>query len=617
MEKNIDYSVYDSNGDVHTVKVTEKEAAALDIDHKRTFRLLNKLKGSAEVNRRWTETATSPVLNSGDNTPWMPPGSTGATLLGPSATSSPVATVVPPVSRAQGKTGAQWNKEQTRTFLHVCGAFRQSLRQRVTPLDAYQRMSDTLFSSHGMDYSALQLREKIRNMKRSFAEAKNGKHLGSDWDFFRQMSFIFDSLMGSVEVDENCASGLEHFGSFQPEAPEAPEANAAKVVSDEENNNISIDFDFHQSVVNNNGVHQANGPTAVSSAEGETDVQVGDLDYYPFLMDDDDDIVNDRDSGHIPEGRVDVDDKLTTRSPAAKQKKNSEGKQQSPRKTPRKTPTPRRKVAGQCHLVWPLSKTNAFLEECVTLKEEVQKENVAVETWKKIAEKLTKREHDVTWQQCRSKFVLMNQFFADSILPVNGILGGVQWPYYQCFLKIHDLPADYEIPVSVASLSASGTLWQDDKTVLLLINIYKERYHLFKGSQSMIRHSSLYLEISTIMQMYEIRASGEQCKSKEKELEMKFRQEYDKKRKTGSAPSSWTFYEPMLEIYGNNASLEAVFAFSVGGSNHYTHKGNVVEAEERQSRSRPPIQPPNHKGAVKKDRKKIYKTEAAGFHLSS
>ncbi|KAK3917590.1 V-type ATP synthase alpha chain 1 [Frankliniella fusca] len=127
---------------------------------------------------------------------------------------------------------------------------------------------------------------------------------------------------------------------------------------------------------------------------------------------------------------------------------------------------------------------------------------------------------------------------------------------YDSFLEIHDLPLDYQVVDSQDDgLGTDGaTLWQDPKRVILLINLYKERYHLFKGTKSMI-------QISGTLRMFDVAATVKQCQGKIKELESKFRQEYDKSRRTGAPPRS--------------------------SQEQYLQRGKEVAEDSRQSRNRP------------------------------
>ncbi|KAK3917945.1 Phosphoenolpyruvate carboxylase 1 [Frankliniella fusca] len=245
----------------------------------------------------------------------------------------------------------------------------------------------------------------------------------------------------------------------------------------------------------------------------------------------------------------------TPTKPSRKNRKAGEGESATASiNTPEKTP--KRKPAVQSDLVWPVDATKEFMN---------LKKIHPMTFGKKICLKLEELGSmpNLTWQLCRSKFLYMNSFFADKLLPVSGIHSGVKWPYYDSFLEIHDLPLDYQVVDSQDDgLGTDGaTLWQDPKRVILLINLYKERYHLFKGTKSMIRHSTLYAEISGTLRMFDVAATVKQCQGKIKELESKFRQEYDKSRRTGAPPRS--------------------------SQEQYLQRGKEVAEDSRQSRNRP------------------------------
>lgn len=97
-------------------------------------------------------------------------------------------------ARATGKKGGVWDKSDgpiTLAFLGLCKIYRAEFRTRIVTDVTYQKISDDLYGM-GYDYSKEQLREKMRNLKRSFSEAKQGKNQGHLWNNFKDMSFIFD-----------------------------------------------------------------------------------------------------------------------------------------------------------------------------------------------------------------------------------------------------------------------------------------------------------------------------------------------------------------------------------------------------------------------------------------
>lgn len=109
------------------------------------------------------------------------------------ATSSPVQPSEgqsQPPQRCKGRTGGKWDDAATRAFLEACKPVRQMLRVRVPKPEAWQAVAASLSSSY--DYSGGQCAEKMRNLKRTFKDAK-GKQRGTLWPYFKDMVFIFDS----------------------------------------------------------------------------------------------------------------------------------------------------------------------------------------------------------------------------------------------------------------------------------------------------------------------------------------------------------------------------------------------------------------------------------------
>lgn len=98
--------------------------------------------------------------------------------------------------------------------------------------------------------------------------------------------------------------------------------------------------------------------------------------------------------------------------------------------TPRKVP--------KAKLVWPIEVTEAFVKQCVIKKAELRVERIPLKTWKDIEGVLNIKE--VTWQTCRDKYDVMRQLFVDTMLPLEGVMAGVKWPYYDEFCTIFDIP---------------------------------------------------------------------------------------------------------------------------------------------------------------------------------
>lgn len=64
----------------------------------------------------------------------------------------------------------------------------------------YQKISDMLWAKN-IDYSSGMLRLKMKNLKRTFTEAKSkGKHGGSNWKFFSLMEAIFPAKVPQLDI---------------------------------------------------------------------------------------------------------------------------------------------------------------------------------------------------------------------------------------------------------------------------------------------------------------------------------------------------------------------------------------------------------------------------------
>jgi hypothetical protein len=59
----------------------------------------------------------------------------------------------------------------------------------------------------GLDFSPEQIKEKFRNLKRVFAEAKVGKHRGELWDSFTAMRYLFDDDIVEAIPPQNVTYG--------------------------------------------------------------------------------------------------------------------------------------------------------------------------------------------------------------------------------------------------------------------------------------------------------------------------------------------------------------------------------------------------------------------------
>lgn len=92
---------------------------------------------------------------------------------------------------------------------------------------------------------------------------------------------------------------------------------------------------------------------------------------------------------------------------------------------------------------WDTKWTEAFVLECVEQKKILQKDNIPLNVWKVISEALEKN-HKITvaWNYCRDRFAQMKAFFLAS-LPVEGIIHGSKWPFYDNFCHLFEIPIEY------------------------------------------------------------------------------------------------------------------------------------------------------------------------------
>lgn len=94
--------------------------------------------------------------------------------------------------RATGRYGAVWGENASTLLDILCNVEdKQQLREKRVKREVWQELSDTLFSI-GLDYSPDQIREKVKNLKNTFSEAKKGKHRGNGWEHFKSMEIIYD-----------------------------------------------------------------------------------------------------------------------------------------------------------------------------------------------------------------------------------------------------------------------------------------------------------------------------------------------------------------------------------------------------------------------------------------
>lgn len=160
---------------------------------------------------------------------------------------------------------------------------------------------------------------------------------------------------------------------------------------------------------------------------------------------------------------------------------------------------------------------------------------------------------------------------------------------------------------------AADKLWPQN-TVRLFLDLYKERRFLCDGTQSTVRHDTLYAEISQIMALllFERTPSAKQCYLKMDTMKGTFKAEYDECRRTGAAPSQWEWYEEMLPLFEGTATLEPPYSYSGGTSNEYSVGGKIQGQSSRSTRTRPPAPLKSAKSAAKepKARKPVFRNQA-------
>ncbi|KAE8739947.1 hypothetical protein FOCC_FOCC014558 [Frankliniella occidentalis] len=304
---------------------------------------------------------------------------------------------------------------------------------------------------------------------------------------------------------------------------------------------------------------------------------------------------------------VDVNQNL--RSPAKKKGQRDDGTIQiihrTPQKTPRKKPsgtagatpsnasparsivqkrTPRRNLCSQTDLVWAPAKVKLLLAECLLRKNKEQQQNVPVATWKEISGALKDIGETVKWEVCRGKFHSLSDYFSEKLLHTGGILSGVKVPYYDLLCQIHDVPVDLVMPSEV---TPTGNKVWDRAGISLLLSLYKARQHLFNGTNSCVRHSTLFREIASAMDSFKIHVSGKQCSDKFSELKQRYHQEYDDSHRSGASPSTWEYYQDMNALFGETAGIKPPFTVSLGTSTSYQVKGKECQFENANSRTRP------------------------------
>lgn len=112
----------------------------------------------------------------------------------------------------------------------------------------------------------------------------------------------------------------------------------------------------------------------------------------------------------------------------------------------------------------------------------------------------------------------------------------------------------------------------------------------FESTKSFLKHELLYSQLALEVNDFTGRNyKSKQCQAKMGSLNDKFRKEYDSCNRTGAKPSTWPFYERMLEMFKGSSNLVPPYVASVGRGLLYSVKGQVKAscASEVGSRSRP------------------------------
>lgn len=132
---------------------------------------------------------------------------------------------------------------------------------------------------------------------------------------------------------------------------------------------------------------------------------------------------------------------------------------------PAQTASPKRKQQQVLTTVtWPSHVANLFVNECLTMKASVQRLEIPPTTWKNLSTAMTRHGYSITWTLCRDKFKHLSDFFANKMLPVQGVMAGVLWPYYERFCQLYDIPVDYVMPneTGLADAECKDDVEEDD-----------------------------------------------------------------------------------------------------------------------------------------------------------
>lgn len=101
-----------------------------------------------------------------------------------------------------------WGDENTRKFLNAALPFRKDLRNFRVPQDVYVKIAKALNTQikDKDPYDVPQLRQKVKTLKQTYGEAKQGKHKGDRWPHYWLMYFIYDEELGlstSIALDND------------------------------------------------------------------------------------------------------------------------------------------------------------------------------------------------------------------------------------------------------------------------------------------------------------------------------------------------------------------------------------------------------------------------------
>lgn len=479
-----------------------------------------------------------------------------------------------PISRpslAQGKYGAVWDSESTRTMLERCLAHKKAFYKKRTVEDkVWASISDEVFAiNEKMDYNGEQCREKMRNLKRAHKEFNSGKQ--KYFEFCDLMVAIFDT-----PIEEQAAMQLDRVTDF------------ALV------GNSSISF-------------SESGPSITSfvqesSTSCSDHVQSLDLEADLQSFPDTDQLGNDTPTPTPTMHSETMEMSLTEKSCQSGGPINSQSDTMSgPENKKSGTDKPVQAVPAAIRLKkigaggsagnWDKDSTLAVVQAFLQRKQEVQRiENIPQRVFKDISDELKSKGFNMNPSVCRDKFTQMNDFFT-GVLPSGGFMSGFKWPHYDNFCELHDIPFDFILPVNQESLAyepAGNVIWTEP-AVFLLLSEYHAKKNQFDNTKSPIRHQLLFNEISDTMNNFLIPVSTKQCLDQMNVLKIKFRQEYDRLnvRNTGQPPTTWPYYDKMLEIFQGCASLDAPFLLSAGKGLFYSVKGKQNTSSSSGTRTRP------------------------------